>query len=127
MSGSVSSNQPTPAHDVAKIHGLLNNDGFLGHDENDHLHQVSKLLSGLNSSDLHRVMTGLSQGDLKKLGSEKDDGGTPVFGGLIGNNGLSSGERQSVFNQLAAHSTSGADLSRLSGDLSSRDDIQALG
>lgn len=127
MSGSVSSNQPTPAQDVAKIHGLLSDNGFLGHDENDHLHQVSKLLSGLNSSDLHQVLTGLSQGDLKKLGSEIDDGGTPVFGGLIGNNGLSSGERQSLFNQLASHSTNGMDLARLSGDLSCRDDIQGFG
>ena len=67
MSGSVSNNQPTPAQDVAKIHGLLNDNGFLGHDENDHLHQVSKLLSGLNSGDLHQVLTGLNQSDIRSL------------------------------------------------------------
>lgn len=37
MSGSVSSNQPTPAQDVAKTHGLFSDNGFLGHDENNDL------------------------------------------------------------------------------------------
>lgn len=37
MSGSVSSNQPTPAQDVAKMRALFNDNGFLGHDENNDL------------------------------------------------------------------------------------------
>lgn len=101
-----------------QIDGLLHDDGFLGLSRNDHLHKISALLQQLHGNQLNQAFDKLGSDDLKMLAGKIDSGG--VFGAQ----GLSSGERQDLFNDLARNAD-GQHLASLSGDLG-RDDTQAL-
>lgn len=116
---------PSVGSTTKKIEDLINNDGFLRHDRNANLHEIATTLEHLHGSQLDQVLAKLGAKNLKNLDGQMDQGG---LGRIIpGRVGLSPGERQDLFNDLAGDSsdTNGAEMATLFGDLS-RGDQQML-
>src|SRR5262245_60615628 len=78
-----------------KIHQLVGDQGFLGHDRNDHMHQVRDLLKQYSAGDEDKIVSKLSDSDLQSLA------GNVNHGGIFGMQGLSGGEKQDLFNDFA--------------------------
>lgn len=104
---------------VGQIRHDLSNQGFIGHDRNDHMHDVVKTLNGLTPAERDAVVSQLSDSDLKSLAGNVDHGG---IGGI---QGLSSDEKKDVFNTLAG-SLSGPQLARVSQAFHDPGEVAAL-
>lgn len=91
---------------VSHIRHELSDQGFLGHDRNDHMRDIARTLNALTPQERDAAVSQLSDGDLKSLAGNVDHGG---IGGL---QGLDNGEKRDLFNTLAA-SLSGKQLARM--------------
>lgn len=104
---------------ASRIHDLVRDDGFLGTSRNEHLHQVNDILKQFQPADVAKIVGKLSDADLKEWASDANSGG------IFGAQGLSSGERQDLFNSLAGQ-LDGAQLGRLSNAFSGRSEALQL-
>ena len=104
---------------ASRIHNLVQDDGFLGTSRNDHLHQINDLLKQFPAADVAKIIGKLSDADLKEWASDANSGG------IFGAQGLSSGEKQDLFNGLAGQ-LDGAQLGRLAGAFSGRSEALQL-
>ena len=91
---------------VSHIQHELSDQGFLGHDRNDHMRDIARTLNGLSPQERDAVVSQLSDADLKSLAGNVDHGG---IGGL---QGLSHDDKRDLFNTLSG-SLSGAQLARV--------------
>lgn len=104
---------------VSQIHHDLSDQGFLGHDRNDHMHDIVNVLNGLSPQERDAVISQLSDSDLKSFGGNAD------HGGIAGLQGLDSGEKQDLFNTLAT-SLSGVQLARVAQGFHDAGDVDKL-
>ncbi|MFT4193699.1 hypothetical protein [Ottowia sp.] len=102
------------------IQDRTRNDGFLGLNRNDNLHQTVNDLKGLSPAERNQAVAGLSDDDLKALASDANSGG------LLGASGLSADEKRDMFNALA-QGLDGQQLGRVATAFGGRDDVAALG
>src|ERR1700761_8573674 len=105
---------------ASQIHQLVSDEGFLGTSRNDNMHAVRKLLGQFNAGDEDKLVSKLSDADLKKLA------GNVNHGGIFGAQGLSGGEKTDLFNGLARN-LDGKQLGRVAAAFSDRADVTALG
>ncbi len=82
--------------DAQRIEQLLNDQGFLGTDRNDHMRTIMALLSSGDTAHVNAVLADLSDADLQKLVSNMDHGGV---GGV---QGLNNNEQKALFAALAS-------------------------
>lgn len=104
---------------VGQILHDLSDQGFVGHDRNDHMRDVAKTLNALTPAERDAVVSQLSDADLKSLAGNVDHGG---IGGI---QGLSSGEKKDLFNSFAG-SLSGPQLARVSQAFHDPGEVAAL-
>ncbi|MFT3778910.1 MAG: hypothetical protein QM772_11660 [Ottowia sp.] len=95
-------------------------DGFLGLNRNEHLHQTVEDLKALTADERNQVAAGLSDDDLQELADDVN------ASGLGGANGLSADEKRDLFNTLA-EGLDGKQLARLAKAFDDRQDVMALG
>jgi len=105
---------------ASQIHTLVNDEGFLGTANNDHLHQIGGLLKGLSPAQADQVLSKLGSADLQKWANEVNSGG------VLGAQGLTQGEKKDLFN-LFARDLDGAQLARVSTAFGDRGDVILLG
>ncbi|MED5619765.1 hypothetical protein [Ideonella sp. BN130291] len=103
-----------------KIHSLVNDDGFLGHNRNDHVKQVAEIFKQASAADSNAIAAKLSDDDLRELAGDVNSGG------ILGTQGLSGGEKRDLFNELARE-LDGTQLGRVASAFSDRSDVLALG
>jgi hypothetical protein len=102
-----------------KIHSLVDDQGFLGHDRNDHMHQVRDLLKQYGAADEDRIVGKLSDKDLHALADNVNSGG------IFGQQGLNGGEKKDFFNDLAGK-LDGTQLGRVASAFNDRGDVTSL-
>jgi hypothetical protein len=111
---------PTVDAAAQKIHTLVGDDqGFLGTDRSDHMHEVRDLLGQYGPADEDRIIAKLSDADLKALA------GGAGHDGFWGRQGLDEGEKKDLFNNFARN-LDGRQLGRVAAAFSDRGDVKSL-